>query len=437
MPKKKVLIITYYWPPSGGVGVQRWLHFAKNLKSTDWEPVIYTPENPQFEIKDENLTTVAEGLEVVTMPIWEPFSIFHKITGNKEKSNVQQGLVLEKSKKSWKDKIIIWIRGNVFIPDPRVFWVKRSVTFLMDFLKKEKIDTIVTTGPPHSMHLIGLGLTRVMPRIKWLADFRDPWSDWDILEKLNTGSSAMKRHQHYERQVLTRANVVTTVSKRLAEALSTKTNPTRQVEVLSNGIADDKGAHFHMEPPTSEKFVIGYYGMLNELRDPEQLWSLLEEICKQNNDFSEKLEIRLGGIVSQSIRERLEHSPQLENKVVFLGYVPHEQVFEEYRRCSVLLLLLNKSDNAKWILPVKFFEYLSAGRSILGIGPVDSDLGDIFKGHRIGDIYESEAQEDIRKFILANFGGQYFLEAEDYRELLQQYSRTHQASELANLLDKL
>lgn len=403
----------------------------------DWEPVIYTPDNPQFEIKDERLLEAVKDLEVIKKTIWEPFSIFHRITGNKERGNVQQGLILEKSKKSWKDKLIVWIRGNVFIPDPRVFWVKSSVIFLMDYLKKEKINIVITTGPPHSMHLIGMGLKRFSKDVKWLADFRDPWSDWDILPKLNTGAMAMKRHRLYERRVLSQADAVTTVSKRLGEALSSKAPSGKAVEVIANGIADNKASNVRVGASQGDKFVIGYYGMLNELRDPSHLWELLELICESNKLFHDKLEIRVGGIVGQSIKDRLTQSKQLKEKVVFLGYVPHEEVFNEYQKCDMLLLLLNKSDNAKWILPVKFFEYLSAGRSILALGPRDSDLGDIFEGNQIGEIFEPDNLNDIQSFILANFDQTYKLEEADYKKLLQQFSRSNQAKELAKLLEKI
>ncbi|MFT6868433.1 MAG: glycosyltransferase involved in cell wall biosynthesis, partial [Cyclobacteriaceae bacterium] len=288
MSAKKVLIITYYWPPSGGVGVQRWLHFAINLNKLGFEPVIYTPEKPQFEILDESIVDLVADIEVLKKPIWEPFAFFHKLTKNKNK--VTQGTVLEKPKQTLKDKLFIWIRGNFFIPDPRVFWVKPSVKFLGKYLLENKINTIITTGPPHSMHLIGLGLKKSINHLKWLADFRDPWSDWDILQKLNTSALAMSRHRFLEKRVLENANVVLTVSKRLGKSLQEKMNDKVNVQVIMNGIASS-----HSEKPvytSYEKFVIGYFGMLNELRDPETLWLALEQLCAEKPEIHDRLEIR-------------------------------------------------------------------------------------------------------------------------------------------------
>lgn len=435
MSTKKVLIITYYWPPSGGVGIQRWMYFAVNLKKLGWEPLIYTPSNPQFEIHDEKLLEITKEIQVIRKPIWEPFSIFHKITGSKNKKEVQQGLVLEKSRKGVLDSLFIWIRGNLFIPDPRVFWKRKSIKFLNQLTQAEDISTIITTGPPHSMHLIGLGLKKKNPKLKWLADFRDPWSDWDILPKLKTSAFALRQHRSLEHSVLQSANQVLTVSKRLAQALELKTNHNRSIKVIKNGIQAIEVVE--AEKSNDHQFTIGYFGMLNELRDPEVLWDLLSKLCKENVTFSNALNIRLGGIVSESIKSRLLQDPQLKDKVTFLGYIPHQDIFEEYQRCNLLLLLLNKSDNAKWILPVKFFEYLSAGKAILSIGPTDSDLADLYQEKKIGGIYSYEQQKDIFAFVMSVFEKKYELDLTDFQTLLKENSRHEQAKKLAELLKDL
>ncbi|MEP0369141.1 MAG: glycosyl transferase [Cyclobacteriaceae bacterium] len=435
MSDKKVLIITYYWPPSGGVGVQRWLHFAINLKKMGIEPVIYTPSNPQFEIQDEELLKLASDIEVIKKPIWEPFQLFHKLTGSKNKGKIQQGVVLEKPKKSFKDKLFVWMRGNLFVPDARRYWVKPSVKFLSAYLVDKSIDTIITTGPPHTMHMIGLGLKKSRPMLNWIADFRDPWSDWDILKQLKTGPLAMSWHRRLEKNVLKKATRVITVSKRLGLSLEAKIAKEKEVKVLMNGIdLEDKSISVR---PNSKKFTIGYFGMLNELRDPQELWLALERICAENKDFASKLEIRIGGIVSDSIVDRIKSSEYLSPSLNLLGYVPHQEVFRHYQECDVLLLLLNKSDNAKWILPVKFFEYLSAQRPILTFGPDDSDLGDILRENNIGEMMSGEDSNEIAKFILANFTSQYSTEKKDFDQLLASHSRVAHARELADLINSI
>lgn len=379
MTNRKILIITYYWPPSGGVGVQRWLHYALELQKLGWEPIIYTPENPQFEIKDESQLEKASGLRVIKTPIWEPFDFFHKLTGGKDRKNVQQGLVMEKSRKSLKDKLIVWTRGNMLIPDPRRFWVKSSVKFLKQFIHKEGIRTVITTGPPHSMHLIGLALKKQLD-INWLADFRDPWSHWDVLDKLKVTSLARKEHRRLERAVLRTADRVLAVSAHLKEQLSELGGEDR-VELLYNGVSVPKASE--VKTPDG-KLVIGYYGMLNEMRNPTELWPVLDEMAAHT-----ELELRLGGIVAESIANEINDLPNLKRVTHFLGYLAHDEVQREYAKCDVLLLLLNRTENARWILPVKFFEYLAASRNILALGPTASDLAEI--------------ATDLRSFRMVNY----------------------------------
>ncbi|NBP67544.1 MAG: glycosyl transferase, partial [Cytophagia bacterium] len=196
---KRVMVITYYWPPSGGSGVQRWLKFVKYLPQYGWQPYVFTPENPAFDLKDESLLKdIPSEAEVLHFPIWEPYGLFNKLSGGGVKVNANSAPQAD----SWFKKISIWIRGNFFIPDPRVFWVRPSVNFLDDFLREKRIRHIITTGPPHSVHLIGLGLKKRNPSLKWTADFRDPWSEWGFLDTLKLSKLARKRHQQLEKKVL-------------------------------------------------------------------------------------------------------------------------------------------------------------------------------------------------------------------------------------------
>ncbi|WP_420575789.1 glycosyltransferase family 4 protein [Ekhidna sp.] len=422
---RKILIITYYWPPSGGVGVQRWMNFALQLKNRGWEPWVLTPENPQFEIKDEKLLEKVKDIPVVKIPIWEPFNLFHKLTRNKDRKNVQQGLVLEKSKRSFKDNLMIWVRGNLLIPDPRVFWVKPAAKRAIELIEKEGIDTIITTGPPHSMHLIGKRVKK-KTGVKWLADFRDPWSKWDVLEKLKTSSIALDVHQRLERSVLKNADCAMTVSSRLADALG-------GIEVIHNGITVRNKSDIN---PNSAHFTIGYFGLLNELRNPRQLWQLLDQMCRESQVFANKLRIRIGGIVSESIKDEICELKELNGKVEFLDYLPHETMQDEYRKCDILLLLLNKSTNSEWILPVKFFEYLAAERMILGMGERKSDLGDLMNTKDVGEILAYSEIDSIRGFIEDIFENERRPNGEDTASLLNQFSHERLVDKLEELIKR-
>ncbi|WP_421889311.1 glycosyl transferase [Marinoscillum sp.] len=432
MKNRRILIITYYWPPSGGVGVQRWLHFAKNLKEMGWEPIIYTPENPQFDIHDESLLAQSKGISVIKRKIWEPFDFLHRLTGNKNRNNIQQGSALEKSGKSWKDQVIIWIRGNLFIPDPRVFWVRPSIKFLKREIAEREIETIVTTGPPHSMHLIGLGIKKKLPRIKWLADFRDPWSDWDLLDKLKTGKLARYGHGRLENKVFRSADTILVTSTGTAKLMSQNHNIA--AEVITNGISE---TYEYLNQRISEegKLVIGYFGMLNDVRNPDTFWQALEELCVEDPVFLNRLEIRIGGIISESVSDGLK-SRKFAQKIKFMGYLPHGNLFKEYRKCDMLLLLQNKSENSKFLIPAKFFEYLVAGRPILGLGEVPSDLGDLFSSRQIGVFMAHTQFKAMKEFITAIYNRSFEINLEDYKSLIGMYSRNSQAMKLALLLEK-
>ncbi|MBC6410556.1 MAG: glycosyl transferase [Ekhidna sp.] len=426
IPSKKVLIITYYWPPSGGVGVQRWMNYVLQLKKRGWEPIILTPENPQFEIRDEKQTARVAEIPVYKIPIREPFNFFHKLTGDKKKGKIQQGLVLENSRKSFVDKISVWIRGNLFIPDSRVFWIRSAAKKANEIIQKEGINLMITTGPPHSIHLIGRNVKR-KTGVKWLADFRDPWSKWDILKRLKTSALSLYFHERLEQSVINEANMVSTVSKQLAESFG-------KAEVLYNGMTMPSDNTSQLN---DEVFVIGYFGMLNELRNPAHLWMTLDQLCREDPDFAKKLKIRIAGIVAESIKHELNKFKWLKGKVAYLGYLSHNQILNEYKKCNLLLLLLNKSDNSKWILPVKFFEYLAAHRMILCLGEKGSDLEDLINGLDIGEIFSYSDVQQIRAFIIANFRNITYPNVSDVDTLLKRFSHERLADKLEELLIKM
>ncbi len=423
---QNILIITYYWPPSGGVGVQRWMNYAIQLKKKGWNPMVLTPENPQFEIRDEKLLDKVKDIAVYKVPIWEPFNLFHQLTGHQNHGNVQQGLILEKTNKSLKDQLMVWIRGNILIPDPRVFWLKAASRKALEIIEKENVGTIITTGPPHSMHLIGRRVKR-RSNVKWLVDFRDPWSKWDILKKLKTSSFVLGIHEWLEKNILMESDACMTVSKRLAESFG-------GINVLNNGVSL---TGLMERNPNDAYFTIGYFGMLNELRNPRQLWQLLDQMCRENQIFANKLKVRIGGIVAESIKKEILSLSKLGSKVEFLGYLPHHSIQKEYSKCQVLLLLQNKSDNSPWILPVKFFEYLVAKRMILCLGEKQSDLGDLMNNKDTGEILQYNEVDGMRAFLDDVFENDRIPSDQDVEVLLNQFSHTHLVKKLEDILQNI
>jgi len=193
---KKALIITYYWPPSGGAGVQRWLKFVKYLREFGWEPIVYTPENPEFPEIDESLySDIPENLTVIKTPIREPYTAYKKFIGRTKKEKINAGFLSEKKRNPFLENISVWIRGNFFIPDARLLWIKPSVKFLLKYLTGNPVDIIISTGPPHSMHIIAMKLNESL-KLPWVADFRDPWTNIDFYKDLKLTSWADSRHHN-------------------------------------------------------------------------------------------------------------------------------------------------------------------------------------------------------------------------------------------------
>jgi len=425
---KKVLIITYYWPPAGGSGVQRWLKFTKYLPKYNWKPIIYTPENPYFEVKDQALLNdIPYEAEIYKTPIWEPYALKDKLFG---KGSESQSAGVITNKKLLKNKVLNWVRGNAFIPDPKIYWVKPSVKVLLKKIQEEEIDYIVTTGPPHSMHLIGLGLKKAMPNLKWIADFRDPWSELDLLNEFQLSNSSRKKHKDLEREVLQTADAALTVSETWVEDL--KRLGANKVKLITNGY---DAADFELKPKTNDKFIIGHYGLLNHLRNPKNLWKSLANLCEENNAFNSKLEIHLSGNIDIEVIAEIESFSCLKGKVKQLGYLSHAQVLEQYNQADVLLLLLFNSKSGVGNYPGKIFEYFAAKKPILAFGPICSDAERLIEKTNTGK-YFSYVDENLKIDILDLFNNPNNPNNFDF-ENMESFSREKLTYDLANLLNSL
>lgn len=391
---KKVLIITYYWPPSGGGGVMRWLKMSKFLPDLGWQPIIYTPANPDASVTDESLVKEIhpEVIELKT-PIWEPYDFYRKLTGQKGGTKFKAGYISEASSGNWKSKLSVFVRGNFLIPDPRKFWIKPSVKYLTKYLEENDIDLIISTGPPHSMHMIALGLKKKFD-IPWIADFRDPWTDIDFYHKLKLTRWADKRHHKMEHEVLTKANHVVTVSPGCAADLEKLVD--RKITVINNGYDP---LDYNFEKPSLDKdFSITHFGAFNADRNPAVLWRALGEISASDADFQKLLCIRLIGQTDESVINDIKKNNLGEN-LVLTDHLPHKEGLIELSESQLLLLPLNDAPNVKGILPGKMYEYLALHRPILAIGPTDADYAKIIKETGSGIPVDFNDFQGIKKTV--------------------------------------
>jgi glycosyltransferase involved in cell wall biosynthesis len=392
---KKVLIITYYWPPSGGAGVQRWLKFVKYLREFGWEPIVYTAENPEVPVIDESLDKdIPEGIQVLRTKVWEPYHIYKKITGRKSSEKIQTAFLSEKKKPGLAENISIWIRGNLFIPDARRYWIKPSVNFLSEWLKNNPVDMIVSTGPPHSMHLIALKLKN-LTGIPWLADFRDPWTNIDFYNQLKLSYFADRRHKYLEKKVLQTADAVTVISNGMAEDF--RTIVPREYRVVTNGFDEDDFKDI-IDQPAHDKFRMAHVGSLVKTRNPLVLWKAISELLREHPEISEQIEIALTGNVDISVRETVREFG-LEHIVIYQNYIPHAELYKEYNKTSALLLLINDTPNANLILTGKLFEYLGAKRPIICIGPKEGDSAAILNETKTGRCFDPNSKQALKEYI--------------------------------------
>jgi glycosyltransferase involved in cell wall biosynthesis len=398
---KKVLIIAYYWPPSGGSGVQRWLKFVKYLPQFGWNPYVFTPENPSFAIRDESLLKdVPPEAEVIRFPIWEPYESFFKIgSAFRQQKSAKPTDLVSTQNNSLFQKISTFIRANFFIPDPRVFWVRPSVKFLNDFLRDNEIKTIITTGPPHSIHLIGYKLKKINPGLRWLVDFRDPWSEWGFLDSLKVSSLARNIHRKLESQVLQRADKIITITPfyvRRFEALSH-----RKVVLLTNGYDEDDFKNLVIEP--TEKFVIRHVGIINEKCDPKPFMAAVEKLMGSHEKLKSKLHIDFVGEVHPQFKKFVHASKALAAVTSFTSSVPHQELISLYGKSSALLLILTGYKDAEGYMPGKLFEYLATGLPILGTGPVHGDSANLLASTGAGELIDGSEEEQIKAQVLYHF----------------------------------
>jgi len=423
---KKALIITYYWPPAGGPGVQRWLKFVKYLPEFDIEPIVYCPENPSYPITDESLVNeVSDTVTILKQPIKEPYRFANLLSKNSSKQ-ISSGVIPKQKKQTFIQKLMLYIRGNFFIPDARKNWIQPSVSFLSDYIEKHNIETVITTGPPHSLHLIGLQLKQKYA-IKWLADFRDPWTTIGYHKQLKLTKSSAEKHKNLEANVLQSADQIIVTSENTKKEFAFKTK--QPIAVITNGY----DVHHIKYQKKDLKFTISHIGSLLSERNPFQLWEALSELVKENSAFSEAFQLQLIGVVSDDILLTLQQY-ELANHIKTLGYMSHEDAIKAQMSSRVLLLVEIDSEDTKVIIPGKLFEYMVSETPILAVGPKDSDVETILKSTNTGQYFYYGEKQAIKSQILSYF------EAYKTNSLLvnaiglQQYSRKALTKELADLL---
>lgn len=423
---KKVLIITYYWPPSGGAGVQRWLKFAKYLPEFGWQPIILTvdPQYASYPQSDESLSSeIHPDCLVYTTKSFEFYNLYKLISG---KNEVPYGGFANESNESSFQKVSKFLRGNFLLPDPRKGWNNYALKKATELIQKFDIKTVVTTSPPHSTQLIGLKLKQKL-NIRWIADLRDPWTDIYYYGQFRHTALARKVDQNFERKVIDNADLLITVSDDIKRIFSRKTDipVTDKIVVVPNGFDEED---FLNQPVKSDgKKVITYTGTISEAYDVD---GLLKAIGQLDEKIREKLSIRFVGKVPPLIARKFD-SAGISTDLV--GYVDHSKSIEYLFLSDILLIVVPRVKNNRGIITGKFFEYLASQKPVLAIGPTDGDLARIIDETNCGRLFGYEDSEGIEKFILEQLinpltGGK--------PEIIAQFSRKQLTRRISELLEK-
>ncbi len=426
MNPKKVLIITYYFPPAGGPGVQRWLKFVKYLPDFNMQPIVYVPENPMYPIVDKALESeISSKAIVLKNRILEPYQLAAFFSKKKTK-NISSGIIPNAKKQSLLEKMLLWIRGNIFIPDARFLWVKPSVKYLEKYIVDNQIDTIITSGPPHSLHLIGLELKQKL-NLKWIADFRDPWTTIGYHKSLKLSKYAAEKHLFLEKKVLQTADNIIVTSKTTKTEFENITQ--KPIEVITNGFDEENVA----TPELDTRFSLAHIGSLLSERNPIILWETLQELIIEIPDFKKHLEIKLIGAVSQEVLDTISKY-KLDFFLKNLGYIPHQEAIAQQRKSQVLLLIEINSPETKCIIPGKLFEYMVSKRPILAIGPKNADFAEIISQTNTGFFFDYSEKLKLKSTI-TDFYNQFLNQKLTVNALeLSQYSRKSLTEKLAKLI---
>ncbi len=423
---EKLLIITYYWPPAGGAGVQRWLKFSKYLSKLGYELHIYTVKNPESPENDSSLLKdIPKNIKIIKKPIWEPMNFYKKFTG--QKGNINASFLNENSTEvnnSFTQKISLFIRGNFFIPDAKMFWIKPSVKFLKTYITDNNINTIITTGPPHSVNVIGLKLKTKLD-IFWIADFRDPWTNIDFYRELKLTKWADKIHHKLEKNVLQKADKIVVVGNTMKEEFD-KISGKNNISVITNGYDADDFSEYKKQ--NNNKFIIAHIGSINKDRNHESFYKSLNKLIKIDKEFEQKIKIVFVGKVDASVKEMLNKYDLIKYTEI-VNYLPHNEVVQYMFNANLLYLPINNTPNAKGILTGKFFEYLASKNPILAIGPTDGDIAKILKETNSGEIFDFTDTDGIFNFI------KYFKNNKYIFEGIERYSREELTNDLVKLLN--
>lgn len=435
--KEPVLILTYYWPPAGGSGVQRWMYFARYLPDNGISPYIVTVDEKKasYQAIDPNFEALVKHIPVTRTNTREWLKFYSKVTTGNTRDGIPLAFAGEK-KPGLIKKTARFVRGNFFIPDARKGWNKFAYRAATKLIQEHKIKKIITTGPPHSTHLVGLKLKKELG-ITWIADFRDPWGELYYNRLLYRTKNAQQKDREMELQVLRGADGVLTVGPALRELLGLKINGREKIKVIYNGYDDDLFASIVAEPLNTNEITITHIGLLSETQPIDSLLQALKAIFVHHPALEKKLVFQAAGKVSEVILNSIQkHLPGLQ--VRLLGYIPHAGAVRVMKNSHVLLNSIPQGEDTRYIISGKTMEYLASGRPVLGLGDPAGDAAGLINQFEYCRVISRENTGEIETFMQT-----VLLDLEAGKpcvhdtKMLEAYSRRSAAAKLAELIQTI
>jgi glycosyltransferase involved in cell wall biosynthesis len=396
---KKILIITYYWPPSGGSGVQRWMYFSKYLPEFGYEPIVLTVSEKKASYKHTDISFLenVKGIETYKTNTLEPLKLYSLITTGDKTAGIPSGHITT-GKRSFFKKLSTYVRGNLFIPDARIGWNRYALKKARKIISEQKIDIIVTTGPPHSTHLIGLELQKEFS-IKWIADLRDPWTDIYYNKILNRTDKTEKIDKSLEQQVLNKADVVLTVGFKLKELLQKKVvNNHDKFHHIYNGY--DSFLMQKIPVETQSYFEITFIGILTLAQPYASIIKIISKFLEEIPDAN--IKICLAGNIQNDILNELTDK-FTSSKILHQGYVQHAEAIRLMKRSQLLINLLADMAESQILISGKQMEYIATGNPILCIGNTKGESALILDDIENARIYEKEQINESVAFLIETY----------------------------------
>lgn len=426
---KKVLIITYYWPPAGGAGVQRALKFVKYLPQFGWQPIVLTVQNPDSPVDDKTLLNdIPPECKVYKTKSVEPFDLYKILTGKKKSQKIPSDVIANSKNLSFPEKVLRWIRINLFVPDAKIGWKYYAVRKAEEIIKKENIDLLFSTSPPHTVALIAKKIAR-KSKLKWIADFRDPWLEIVYYQSVKRNVLTKIIDSKLEKGVLNAADVIVTITNDMVKLFKTKVGE-KNYQIIPNGF--DESDFQEIQNKNKEYFQIAYTGVITKSRVPLSFLNALNKMIYM--DKIKNIKFVVAGKSCLEFKEAIKKY-QLENYVDEKGYLPHHESTKILQTSDNLLLVIDNLPNNKGVLTGKIFEYLGAKIPIYAIGPIDGDANIIIKSTDSGIMIEHGDDNSAYELLIKMYRN-WKENKNEFSFKVEQYSRKYLTKKLTEIFNK-